>query len=67
MKSRDERARNLLSRLFAYAPRKCREALEDYCTEARPERGGPTHVRGSEELDFIINYRLGCESEEEAG
>lgn len=34
MKGRDERAENLLSRLFAYAPRIGRQALEDYCTEA---------------------------------
>lgn len=34
MKSRDARADNLLLRLFSYAPRVGREALEDYCTEA---------------------------------
>jgi hypothetical protein len=34
MKSQDERADNLVSRLFAYAPRAGRQALEDYCTEA---------------------------------
>lgn len=34
MKSLDKRADNLLLRLFAYAPRVGRQALEDYCTEA---------------------------------
>jgi hypothetical protein len=34
MDKRDERATNLLSRLFAYTPREGRQALEDYCTEA---------------------------------
>lgn len=34
MRSEDERADNLLSRLFSYSPRSGREPLEDYCTEA---------------------------------
>jgi len=34
MRSGDERADNLLSRLFSYSPRPGRQPLEDYCTEA---------------------------------
>lgn len=34
MKGRDERDANLVLRLFSYAPRPGRQALEDYCTEA---------------------------------
>src|ERR1043166_8276442 len=34
MRSRDERADNLISRLFSYSPRANRQPLEDYCTEA---------------------------------
>lgn len=33
MKNHDQRADNLLSRLFAYAPREGRLPLEDFCTE----------------------------------
>src|SRR5438876_7778139 len=34
MRSGDERADNLLSRLFSYSPRPSRQPLEDYCIEA---------------------------------
>jgi len=34
VRSGDSRADNLISRLFSYSPRRNRQSLEDYCTEA---------------------------------